>query len=61
MPTGPFRQMLLKPIEQQVAFQQQLLLAIEERLESVIEFALEDLRQIFQQILVTVDLSLGGL
>jgi hypothetical protein len=53
--------MLLKPIEQQVAFQQQLLLAIEERLESVIEFALEDLRQIFQQILVTVDLSLGGL
>lgn len=61
MPTGPFRQMLLKPIEQQVAFQQQLLLAIEERVESVIEFALEDLRQIFQQILVTVDLSLGGL
>jgi hypothetical protein len=61
MPTGPFRQMLLQPIEQQVAFLQQLLLAIEERLESVIEFALEDLRQIFQQILVTVDLSLGGL
>ena len=61
MPTGPFRQMLLKPIEQQVAFLQQLLLAIEERLESVIEFALEDLREIFQKILVTVDLSLGGL
>ena len=61
MPTGPFRQMLLKPIEQQVAFQQQLLLAIEERLESVIKYSLKNLRQIFKQILVTVDLSLGGL
>jgi hypothetical protein len=29
MPTHPFRQMLMEPIQQQLAFLQQLLLAIE--------------------------------
>lgn len=56
-----FRQLLVEPIEQQFTFLEQLVLTIEDRLEAVVEFALEDLRQIFQQRLVTVDLSLGGL
>ncbi len=51
----------MEPIEQQFAFLEQLVLTIEDRLEAVVEFALEDLRQIFQQRLVTVDLSLGSL
>ncbi|MGA1303469.1 MAG: hypothetical protein ACO3ZD_05460 [Cyanobium sp.] len=53
--------MLLKPIEQGLPFLQQLFLAIEQWLEALIEFALEDLWQIFQQKLVAADLSLGRL
>ena len=56
-----FRQVLMEPIEQEFAFLQQLVLAIEDRLEPLVEFALKDLRQIFQQGLVGVDLRLGGL
>ncbi|MEB3194381.1 MAG: hypothetical protein VKO19_04570 [Cyanobacteriota bacterium] len=51
----------MEPIEQEFAFLQQLVLAIEDRLEPLVEFALKDLRQIFQQGLVGVDLRLGGL
>ena len=61
MATHPFRQMLMEPIQQQLAFLQQLLLAIEQGLESFIEFPLEDLGEISQQVLVAADLSLGGL
>ena len=61
MPTHPFRQMLMEPIQQQLPFLQQLLLAIEQGLESFIEFPLEDLGEISQQVLVAADLSLGGL
>jgi hypothetical protein len=61
MATHPFRQMLMEPIQQQLAFLQQLLLAIEQGLESFIEFPLEDLGEISQQVLVAADLSLGRL
>ena len=61
MPTHPFRQMLMEAIQQQLPFLQQLLLAIEQGLESFIEFPLEDLGEISQQVLVAADLSLGRL
>jgi hypothetical protein len=61
MATHPFRQMLMEAIQQQLPFLQQLLLAIEQGLESFIEFPLEDLGEISQQVLVAADLSLGGL
>jgi hypothetical protein len=38
--------------EQQLSLLKQLVLAIEKRLEAFVEFALIDLRQIFQQTLV---------
>jgi hypothetical protein len=53
--------MLMEPIQQQLPFLQQLLLAIEQGLESFIEFPLEDLGEISQQVLVAADLSLGRL
>jgi hypothetical protein len=49
----------MEPIEQQLSLLEQLLLAIEKRLEAFVEFALIDLRQIFQQTLVTADLRLN--
>lgn len=61
LPTDTLGNVLMELIQQLLSLIEQLLLAVKMWLESFIEFSLKDLRKIFQQPLVAVDLGLDCL